>query len=556
MIRNSAFRLLLVASGLAAGAALGQTAMPAALNDVHEDIPGMGNRPERLEWLQDAGFGMFINWGVDSQVGSVMSHHMVGASRSWLEWSINELPKTFRPKRWDPEEYVVLARLAGMRYVVFDAKHHNGFCFWDTKTTDYKVTNTPYGKDILYEYFRAARQYGLAAGIYYSPEDFTWLHRHGFPVTRNNLDPHPDTDAAYSKFITEQVTELFTNYGPVAMLFIDGEGRIPAKKAAWTLQPNCLITRGAIATPEQYIPGRQLPGAWEACLTMGTQWNYKPTNEAYKSGTRIIEILIETRAKGGALLLNVAPKPNGEIPIEQEARLREIALWHAGNGESIHDTRPWIVPREEDIWFTRRKDGAAVYAFLTRMPDWPRGERREFLLCSVKATSGTRISVLGHDGRIVEYMPDADGAPRFEQTASGLRLSIVRAQRLYNNEKWPNPVVVKLENVTPAFEEPPYAETVSASARGGGAVLVEGNLIELAGAPTVEVGVEYQEYLSFDQATVNLHWEASEMRTMTAAGRYSIEIRGLPPGKEYQFRAVVKHPKITMRGDYQRTTVR
>ncbi|MDX1981690.1 MAG: alpha-L-fucosidase [Bryobacteraceae bacterium] len=102
-----------------------------------------------------------------------------------------------------------------------------------------------------------------------------------------------------------------------------------------------------------------------------------------KSGTRLIEILIETRAKGGTLLLNVGPKPNGELPIEQEARLREVALWHAVNAESIHSTRPWVVPRED--WLTRKKDANTLYVFLTRRPDWPRGERREFLLRSVKA---------------------------------------------------------------------------------------------------------------------------------------------------------------------------
>ncbi|MCP5110482.1 MAG: alpha-L-fucosidase [bacterium] len=550
---NRHFRLL--ACVLMAGAVCAQMRMPTTITDAHEDIPGMGNRAERLEWLQDAGFGMFINWGLDSQVGSVMSHHMVGASKPWLDWYIKELPRTFHPRRWDPEEYVVLAKLAGMRYVVFDAKHHSGFCLWDTETTDFKITNTPYGKDVLYDYFRAVRKHGLAGGIYYSPEDFAWLYRNGYPVRRRNLDPHPDTDPAYSKFITDQVTELFTNYGPVDMLFIDGEGRIPTKKTAWGLQPNCLITRGAIATPEQYVPGQQLPGAWESNLTMGTQWNYKPTNEVYKSGTRIIEILIETRAKGGALLLNVGPKPNGEMPEGQEERLREVALWHAANGESIHDTRPWVAPREEDIWFTKQKDADTVYAFLTRIPDWPRGERRDFLLRSVKATSGTKISVLGHAGEIVEYMPHVDGTPRFEQTADGLRISVVRAQRLYNNHSWHNPVVVKLTQVQPAFEKPPYAETVDVSARGSGSTVFEGNLLELAGAPEVAVGVEYQEYISFDQATANLEWTASPMQQKTAPGSYRVEVSGLEPGKQYQFRAVVKHPKITMRGELKRLMV-
>ncbi len=532
--------------------------LPAAPGQIREDpeLPGLGNKLERLEWLQDAGFGMFIHWSHDSQIGSVISHSMVGASEDYLRWFVQELPKTFNPTRWDPDEIAVLAKLAGMRYVVFTTRHHSGFCWWDTKTTDFKITNTPYGKDFLYGYVRALRQHGLAVGFYYSPEDFSWLYRNGFDVRRRNLDPHPDKDPAYVKHISSQVTELFTNYGPVDVLFIDGEGELPTKKTAWTLQPDCLITRGAIETPEQFVPGRPPEGPWESNLTMGTQWQYKPTNEEYKSGTRIIEILIETRAKGGALLLNVGPKPNGELPIEQEERLREVALWHAVNGESIHNTRPWVVPREEDIWFTKNKGANTIYVFLTRQPDWPRGQRREFLLRSVKATGNTRISVLGHNGRIVEYMPEVDGTPRFEQTSGGLKMSVVRAQRLYNNHRWPNPVVVKLENVEPAITQPPYAETAGAEARGSSTVVFRGDLMELGGAAAVEVGFEYQAYGGFAAAMHNIEWTATATRKMTARGRFEVEVTGLEPGTEYQYRAFVRHPKITMRGDHKLVTAK
>ena len=520
------------------------------------DLPGLGNKLANLEWLQDAGFGMFVHWSHDSQVGSVISHSMVGASEDYLRWFVEELPRTFNPKRWDPEELAVLAKLAGMKYVVFTSKHHSGFCWWDTKTTDFKITNTPYGKDVLYDYVRALRQHGLAVGLYYSPEDFAWLRRNGHPVRRRNLDPHPDTDPAYRAHIAAQITELFTHYGPIDVLFIDGEGELPTKETAWKLQPDCLITRGAIETPEQFIPGKPPEGPWEANLTMGTQWQYKPTNDEYKSGTRLIEVLIETRAKGGALLLNVGPKPNGELPIEQEERLREVALWHAVNGEAIHKTRPWVVPREDDIWFTRKKDANTVYAFLTRESPWPRGERREFVLRSVKATSATRISVLGYNGKVVEYMPEADGTPRFEQTADGLKISIVRGHRLYNNHMWPNPPTVKLENVAPAFTEPPYAETGEARTPGGGRVILEGELLEMGGAAGVEVGFEYQVYAGMAAATHNTDWVTSALRKMTAAGRYEIEVRGLQPGVEYQYQAIVKHPKITMRGDLARVVVK
>lgn len=518
-----------------------------------ENPTGLGNKPERLEWLQDAGFGMFIHWSLDSQIGSVISHSMVGASEPYLEWFTRELPKTFNPKRWDPDEIAALAKICGMRYVVLTAKHHSGFCLWDTKTTDFKITNTPYGKDVLAGYVAALRRHGLKVGLYYSPEDFAWLHRNGHPVCRRGerlLDPDKDPD--YRKFVQQQVTEMFSEYGKIDVLFIDGIGDGITKQVCWTLQPDCLITRGAIETPEQFVPGRPPEGPWESNLTMGTQWQYKPTNDDYKSGTRIIEILIETRAKGGALLMNVGPKPNGELPIEQESRLREVALWHAANGESIHDTRPWVVAREEDIWFTKKKNADTVYAFLTRVPDWSRGARKEFRLQSVAATDKTRISVLGHAGQLSEYTPDLDVTPRFEQTSEGLNISVCRAQRLYNNHKWHNPVVVRLERVKPVFEVPPYAETVRATASEPGAVTFEGKLVELAGENQVEVGFEYQEYLGFAEAMYNTQWKRTAMSTMNEAGTFKATAAGLKPGVEYQYRAIVKHPKITMRGDHKR----
>lgn len=517
----------------------------------------LDNRPERLEWLQDAGFGLFIHWSLDSQLGSVISHSMAGASRDYIEWFINDLPRTFMPKQWDPDETARLAKLSGVQYVVLTAKHHSGFCLWDTQTTDFKITNTPYGRDVLPGYVKALRDQGIQVGLYYSPEDFAWLHRHGYPVCRRGeqlLDP--DKDPAYKDFVRRQVTELFSNYGAIDVLFIDGIGMEITKEVCWSLQPNCLITRGAIETPEQFVPGRPPEGPWESCITMGTQWQYKPTNDDYKSGTRLIELLIETRAKGGALLLNVGHKPNGELPIEQESRMREIALWNVVNHRSILNTRPWIVTREGDIWFTKEKDADTVYAFLTRVPDWSRGSRKEFVLHSVKATERTEISVLGHGGVFSEYQPGNDVTPRFEQTENGLTLSVCRAQRLYNNHKWHNPVVVKLTHVQPAVAVPPYAETVKAKSVGKGSLVLEGDLLELGGAAEVTVGFEWQEYLGFAEAMYNTTWTATSTRKQSQKGRFKIEVRGLPTGKEIQYRAVVKHPQLILRGDHKRITVK
>jgi alpha-L-fucosidase len=297
------------------------------------------NKPERLEWLKDAGFGMFIHFSFDSQLGIVISHSMAGASEDYLNRFINDLPATFNPKDFSGEELAIMAKLAGMKYMVFTTKHHSGFCMWDTKTTDFNIMNTPYGRDLVKEYVDGCRKQGLAVGFYFSPEDFHFLHNHGQTVRRRFPEPiSDDVMQLYLRHTEQQLAELMSNYGQIDVIFFDGgEGPLQekSKEIVWKLQPDILVTRGAINTPEQYIPGLATEEPWEACVTMGSQWQFKPTNEDYKSGGRLIEILIESRAKGGTFLLNIGPRPNGVLPVEQEDRLREVAAWRFINKEAI-----------------------------------------------------------------------------------------------------------------------------------------------------------------------------------------------------------------------------
>ena len=337
------------------------------------------NKPDREQWFMDMGFGMFIHWSMDSQVGAVISHSMAGASEDYLDRFINELPKTFNPKKFDPEEWAILAKLAGMNYVVFTAKHHSGFCMWNTKTTEFNVMNTPFKRDILKEILEACRRQGLATGIYFSPEDFHFFYENHIPVGRLQHPKHyPVNNPDLMDYDKTQIKELLTNYGKIDIFFFDGPEE-KLKEYAWQLQPDLVVTRGQMQTPEQNLPDKPVPGPWEACFTMGTDWQYKPTNDPHKSGTEIINMLIETRAKGGNLLLNVGPKPNGELQIEQEALLREVALWNLVNQEAVHTIRPWEITREKDIWFTKSKDQNIVYAFIPAGNSWKYGERKEFV---------------------------------------------------------------------------------------------------------------------------------------------------------------------------------
>ena len=409
--------------------------------------PG-ANEPERVEWFMNQGLGMFVHWSVDSQLGSVISHSMVGASDDYLDRFVNELPKTFHPQRFDPDEWARLARVAGMKYVVFTTKHHSGFCMFDTKTTDFSIMNTPYGKDITRQVVHAFRRQGIGIGFYFSPDDFWMLHKQGKDVSRRRPEALPHNNPELMAHNKAQLRELFTNYGPIDVLFIDGEPN-ELKELAWELQPNCVITRGEMETPEQKTPDEPIPGPWEACYTLGTQWQFKPTNEDYKSGTQLIEMLIEIRAKGGNFLLNVGPQPDGVIPFEQERRIREMALWLFINGEAIYHIRPWHVIREGDIWFTKAKDGDTVYAILTKQPAWKKGERKDFSLRSVRATSQTAISVLGQSGRVLEYNTNVIPETRWQQKDDSLHVSVMRAQRIYNDTKWPNPIVLKITHAKP-----------------------------------------------------------------------------------------------------------
>ena len=406
------------------------------------------NDPALSEEFMDWGLGMFIHWSMDSQLGSVISHSMVGASEDYLDRFINELPKTFNPQDYDPEKWMQIASLAGVKYMVLTTKHHSGFCLWDTKTTDFSITNTPYKKDIVRDYVKACRKYGLKVGFYFSPEDFYFMQKQGHLVKRSGDHSKISVDKELLEYDKKQMKELLTKYGKIDVVFLDSFDNEPIREYVHELQPECLVTRGEMATPEQKIPDAPIPGPWESCFTLGNQWQYKPTNEQYKSATKLIEMLIDIRAKGGNLLINVGPDPDGVIPFEQERRFRELALWMFINSEAIHGIRPCDVTHEGDIYFTKSKDGKAVYAFLTNQTKWKLGERREFELKNIRAADNTAISVLGQNSKVVEYQTDIDPASRFEQKGDVLEISVVRSQRIYNNRSWHNPIVVKLENVT------------------------------------------------------------------------------------------------------------
>jgi alpha-L-fucosidase len=426
----------------------GSDETPGLARAVQDASKQSGNDPERIRWFMDQALGLFIHWSMDSQLGSVISHSLVGASQDYITRYIEELPRTFNPTRFDADEWARQAKVAGVKYVVFTTKHHSGFCMWETATTDFNVIQTPYGQDITRQVVDALRKWDLGIGFYFSPDDFWLLQQQGQNVSRMRPEANPLNNPELMAHNKAQLTELLTNYGHIDMIFFDGvaEG---LKQLTWELSPHTLVTRGDMATPEQNIPDQPLPGPWEACFTLGTQWSYKPTHEIYKPGTKLIEMLIETRSKGGNLLLNVGPKPDGELPIQQTDRMQELALWLFVNHEAVYNIRPLPGIREpltldHDVWYTRaRDDDATIYAIVVGKP-WPKGERKVISLTNIRAGSGTEVEILGQSGQVLEYRPTVNPEGSWTQDDAGLHLSVMRAQRLHNDSKWPNPVVIRI----------------------------------------------------------------------------------------------------------------
>ncbi len=508
-----------------------------------------GNQPGRLEWFRDQGFGLFIHWSVDGQIGTVISHSLAGASDDYTQRFFTELPKTFNPRKFHPDDWAALAKLAGVRYAVFTAKHHSGFAMWDTGTTDFGIMHTPFHRDIFAEVVRAFREQGIAPGVYFSPDDFHWLYENKITINRGP-EFAPSRHPGLMALDQAQLKELLTRYGPLDVVFLDGapEG---LREEAWRLQPPIVVTRGAMTTPEQFVPGVPLEGPWEANLTMGTAWQYQPRNEVYKSGYDLIRLIYETRAKGGNLLLNVGPKPDGELPIEQEERLREIALWMFVNGEAIYSVRPWIITNERNIWFTKRKNANTIYAVVAE--PWKRGDWKEIVLHSARATGATEASVLGQNDKVYEYTKIVPKTT-WKQEPDGLHIRAMFAQRLQDNGKWPNPVVLKITNVEPAFT-PPRIET-GAAARSGASVTLEGSLDSLGDAKSVEVSFEYRSLKGLDVNERSGVWQTTPAVPMEAPGKFSAQVGAWAADEPYEFRAVVKHPLLTLYGDSKRVALR
>ena len=209
------------------------------------------NSPERLKWFAQQALGAFIHISIDVQFG-LISHNLINADSEYLEHYFTELPETFCPDQFDATHWARFLRTIGIRYVILTHKHHNGFCMWHTQYS-LPYWQHSHKRDMTKELCDACREQGLSVGIYFSPDDFHVLWQQGKRIRRRDLEVLPKGNPELMALAKAQVTELLSNYGPIDMIFFDGDPT-ELKELAWKLQPDCVVTRGALPTPEQHLP--------------------------------------------------------------------------------------------------------------------------------------------------------------------------------------------------------------------------------------------------------------------------------------------------------------
>jgi alpha-L-fucosidase len=368
--------------------------------------------PAALKNWQDARFGMFIHWGPVSLKGTEIGWSR-GAQIPVEEY--DNLYKQFNPTRFNADEWVAVAKAAGMKYMILTSKHHDGFCLWDTKQTDYNIMNSPFKRDVIKELAAACKKGGIAFGLYHSTCDW---HHPDFPLTSpggKKVREKSDLEA-YTRYLKAQTTELLTHYGPLFTLWYDVPQKFDAARGASvinlarSIQPDIVINnrtgaKGDYDTPEQRIGGFQIDRPWETCMTICQQWAWKP-DDKMKSLEQCLQTLIRTNGGDGNLLFNVGPMPTGEIEPRQVERLKEMGAWLAKNGVSLYGTRggPW---KPSSHMVSTRK-GNRIYLHLLKKVDGPvTVPVLPVTIKSAKLLNGADLKTTTSDGSLSFEIPDS-----------------------------------------------------------------------------------------------------------------------------------------------------
>jgi alpha-L-fucosidase len=400
---------------------------------------------KKLEQWQDLKFGLLMHWGAYSQWGIVESWSICAEDEDWCrrknpdyeayKKEYEALQLTFNPIRFDPAKWARAAHDAGMKYVVFTTKHHDGFCMFDTKTTDYKVTDSlcPFSTDpranIALEIFNAFRAEGMWTGAYFSKPDwhseYYWWPNFATPDRNVNysIKKYPIRWKEFVNYTHKQVDELMSDYGKMDILWLDGGwveknnrdqdiGMDEMVASARKKQPGLIVVDRAVPgkyqnylTPENQVPKEYLPYPWESCIIAGGGWAWT-ANATYMSPRKAIHTLAEIVAKGGNLLLNIGPGPDGTWDSGAYQLLSGIGKWLNANGEAIYSTRPVAPYKQGRVAYTRAKTGA-IYAIYLAGEDEPMpGEK--LLLNEFFPKPGATITLLG-DKTSLKYKSGDDG---------------------------------------------------------------------------------------------------------------------------------------------------
>jgi alpha-L-fucosidase len=330
-----------------------------------ETEPQMSEQDQHMEWWRDARFGLFIHWGLYAQPAGVWKGEEIPGISEWIMANAKipvkeyeQLAATFNPVKYNAEQWVRLAKQAGVKYIVITSKHHDGFAMFHSKASSYNIVDaTPFGRDPLKELAEACDKYDMRLGFYYSQAQ-DWHEPGGTYWNIEQGEPHWDPDLVREPLMNyingkavPQVKEILENYGGLDILWWDTP-RGMTLEAAEALQAVAddypdLITNnrlyrpwpGDFSTPEQNVPPTGLDYDWEVCMTMNTSWGYKKYDNNWKSDTTLIRMLTDIASKGGNLLLNVGPTEEGEIPGPSVERLKSIGRWMDVNGASIYGTQ-------------------------------------------------------------------------------------------------------------------------------------------------------------------------------------------------------------------------
>jgi len=402
--------LLALTAGVAAGRQPGTTT-------AEESEEYLNAKPEIIAQWRELKFGLFVHWGPVSLKGTEIGWSRGGQRRGHRSKSnpsgipvevYDNLYKQFNPVEFDAGEWVEIAKAAGMRYMVFTTKHHDGFSMFDSKLTDYKITSpeSPFGRDVVKELAEACHEGGLWWGIYYSPPD--WHHP----------DYRTENHAKYVEFLHGQLRELLTNYGRVDIMWFDGLGGTAEDwnsralfKMIRSLQPEIIINnRGGLPgdydTPEQRIGRMQVGRPWETCMTICRQWAWKPDDEM-KSLQTCIQTLVKVVGGDGNLLFNVGPMPDGRIEPRQVERLKEMGRWLREYGESIYGTRGG--PFRRGTWGTAtHKDNTVYLHLLDPELDTVQLPPIEKKIVGSSLLTGGTVAVKQNDESIEITVPKAD----------------------------------------------------------------------------------------------------------------------------------------------------